>query len=130
MSGLVKISAIAATGFYRCGMFFPQEGLKLRITDMAENIWERLQAEKQLRIEVVEPDNDDAEIAEARADHIADIIKLMSKEDFDSNDKPKVAAINTHLDKGQAKVTAPERDDIWAKLLGAKENDENTQNDT
>lgn len=130
MSGLVKISAIAATGFYRCGMFFPQEGLKLRITDLAEGVWERLQAETQLRIGALEPGDEDAEIEEARADHIAEIIKLMSKEDFDSNDKPKVAAINTHLDKGQAKVTAQERDDIWATLLDAKANDENTQNDT
>ncbi len=115
LSGLLKIAAISATGFYRCGRYFPQGGVVAQASDFTEDELKRLAEEPMLRITAAS--DDDAENAEIRAEKIADAIRTLGSEDFQKDGKPKVEALNVLLGDELGKVTATERNTIWGLLI-------------
>lgn len=116
MKGKFIIAALAATGFWRCGTYFPQAGKVVLADDFDEKQWEILKAEPKLRIR--EADKDDLEDLEARADTIAEAIKALAPADFQNDGKPKVAALNELLAGDlDTKVSADERNTVWDALV-------------
>ena len=113
----VRVAAIAASGFFRCGRHFPQAGVVVAIDDLTEMQWGRIIDDPNLK--VTPTDDVPAEDAEARHDAIWGAIQLLRPEDFQKDGKPKLDAINDALaDDIDGKVAAPERDAIWAEMLG------------
>lgn len=114
---LVLISAVAAKGFHRAGMFFPKDGVRKRIEDFSAEVWERLQAEPNLHIREVEDDEDVPDPGtEARHAMIDEVISALPDEEFGADGKPKVSAINKLLDGGAEPVDAAERDEVWRQM--------------
>lgn len=113
----VRVAAIAASGFFRCGRHFPQAGVVVAVDDLTDMQWRRIMDDPNLKI--TPTDEVPAEDAEARRDAIWGVIQLLRPEDFQKDGKPKLDAINDALgDAVEGKVAAPERDAIWAEMLG------------
>lgn len=120
MTKKVLIAAIAANGFFRCGMHFPQDGVPVDLETLDDGIAERLRAEPQLRIsplseeELARLDGDADGPAELRHE-LAAAIRELTAQDFQQNGKPKVDALKVLLPDD--KVTASLRDEVWDTMV-------------
>lgn len=111
----VRVAAIAASGFFRCGRHFPQAGVVVAIDDLTDLQWRRIMDDPNLK--VAPTDEVPAEDAEARHDMIWGVIQLLKPEDFQKNGKPRVEAINDALgEDAEEPVSAAERDAIWDEM--------------
>ena len=120
MKSKVLIAAIAAQGFFRCGMHFPQKGVPVDLDTLGEDIVERLRGEPQLRIsplseeELARLEGDADGPAELRHE-LAEAIRELAAQDFQQNGKPKVDALKVLLP--DAKITAALRDEVWDSMV-------------
>lgn len=118
MARLIKVAAIAATGFFRAGHFWPQEGKIVDIDVLGEDVVERLAAEPRLHLTPA----DDAAVAAQQADDaaVSEAIKAaigeLGPDDFDKGGKPKIEALKDRLPAIKAKITAELRDAVWADV--------------
>jgi hypothetical protein len=108
----MMIAAIAAEGFFRLGWHFPKAGIPVAGDAFSEDEWKVLLAEPNLHVRPAT--DDDGAVDEERREKIAQAIKTLAAEDFQSDGKPKLNSINTLLGKEfGAKVSGNERDGIW-----------------
>lgn len=121
MVRLIKVSAVAATGFFRAGHFWPHEGKIVSIDDLGEDIVKRLAEEPRLHVTPADEAAVDAQKADdtAIADAIKSIIGDLGPDDFDKTGKPKLAALQERLPEMKAKITADLRDAVWADVKPA-----------
>lgn len=117
-SGLIKIAAVSANGFFRCGRHFPHKGVVLAASELGEDEQKRLAEEPMLRI--TPASDDDASQAEARAEQIAEGIRTLRAEDFQRDGKPKVEALTALLGDDLGKITASERNGVWDQMLASE----------
>ncbi|WP_282094321.1 HI1506-related protein [Epibacterium ulvae] len=120
MSKTFKVSGIHKQGFCRCGVHFPHEGRIVSEADFKAEDWARLRAEPNLRIELLKETAQDEDAAQDRKARIIDAIKSLDGEAFQADGAPKVGAINAALKLAGAdiaKVTADEREEIWADMI-------------
>lgn len=114
MTKKFKISSRKDAGFWRCGVHFPKAGKVVAQDDFTEGQWEVLKAEPQLH--VADASKEDVAMDADRAEAIAEIITSLADTDYQKDGKPKVDAINTLLAEDTPKVTAQERNEIWAAM--------------
>jgi|GEM_PF-1389344 len=122
MSKIFKISGVHKQGFCRCGVHFPHEGKIVSEADFKAEEWGRLRADPNLRIELLKETAQAEDAAQDRKARIVDAIKSLDGEAFQADGAPKVGAINAALKLAGddiAKVTADERNEIWAELIPA-----------
>ncbi|AZV77893.1 hypothetical protein EBB79_08280 [Parasedimentitalea marina] len=112
---MIKIAAVPAAGFHRCGKFFPKSGVIVDPKSFSEEQLERLKDEPMLR--VTPASDDDESRAEARAEQIAEGIRSLAAADYQKDGKPKVDALNDLLGDDLGKITASERNGIWDHML-------------
>ena len=117
MTQRMKISATQPQGFWRCGTFFSKAGGLFEKEHFSDAQWEILKAEPMLRMEAATKDAE-AELAAWKA-KVTQIIKDLPPEQFQSDGKPRVDAINAALPEGLPKITAPDRDAAWADLTAS-----------
>jgi hypothetical protein len=115
---MIKIAAVPAAGFYRCGKFFPKSGVVVDPKSFTDAQLERLKAEPMLRVTPAS-DDDESQI-EARAEQIAEGIRTLAAVDFQKDGKPKVDALNDLLGDDLGKITATERNGVWDQLLASE----------
>lgn len=115
MSKVFIISATPDAGFWRCGRHWTKAGVPVAKDDLTEAEWQRIENEPMLRVKPAKAE--DTAALEERAEQIAEAIAALSEDDFQKDGKPKVDAINALVaeDLG-SKVTAAERDAVWAKM--------------
>ncbi len=111
----LKISAVPANGFWRCGRHFTKSGVLVSASDFTDDQLERLRNEPMLR--VAQATKGDAGLAEERAIAIAEGIKTLAAQDFQRDGKPKLDALNELLGDDLGKIAAPERNEIWDLLI-------------
>lgn len=116
------ISAVAKAGFYRCGTFFPNDGILVDLKEFTEKQVERLKNEAMLRLTEPTEDQlqagkaDDAEgLSELRFD-LAEVMRSLAVEDFQKDGKPKMDALKTLMPKG-TKFNAALRDEVWDAMV-------------
>lgn len=110
----IRVRAIDAPGFYRCGRFFPVDGIVLDKAELEDVQWKTLQAEPRLRLEPV-ADEEASTIAETEGETMAAITAALVKlepGDYGNDGKPKIDALRALLPN--LKITAPLRDVAWA----------------
>ena len=112
--GTVLLAATTATGFWRCGKFFPKEGIVVDIAEFTEEQWERLKAEGMLKIS--KATKAVKENLEERAGRIAEAIQSLTAEDFQRDGKPRLEALNDLLADDLGKIMGAERDLVWDEL--------------
>ena len=119
--GLLMVASVAQAGFFRCGRFWPKDGVVVDPLEFTEEQWERLAAEPMLHIT---PAPDAAEVAaiEASLDLTARIkaaIGTLEAGDFEADGRPKLGAVKERLPDEAKKVTAKVLADVWAELKPA-----------
>lgn len=117
--GPVIIAARAETGFWRCGKQFTKTGVITQPDDFTEKQWQRLTDEVML---IIKPASAaETEKLNERFARIADAIQTLTPEDFQKDGKPRVDALNALLADEVGKISAADRDAVWAELLPATE---------
>lgn len=111
----LKISALSANGFWRCGRHFTKSGVLVSTSDFTDKQLERLRNEPKLR--VANATKADAGIAEERAAAIEEGIRSLAAQDFQRDGKPKLEALSILLGDKFGKIAAPERNEIWDRLV-------------
>lgn len=114
MTGKFLISATVAAGFWRCGRHFPKAGIVVDADEFNDGQWERLNDEPMLRVS--EASKEDAAALDERAARIADGIEALEAVDFQRDGKPKLESLNALLGDDLGKITAVERDAVWAVM--------------
>lgn len=110
----IKICGLGPTGFWRCGVHFPPEGKFVARGDFSDTQWKILTDEKMVRIsEATEAEIEAANPPNELHARIADVIQLLSPEDFGQDGKPKVDAIRDRLGDEFGKIRAADRDAAW-----------------
>ncbi len=110
----IRVRAIDAPGFYRCGRFFPVDGIVLDKAELEDVQWKTLQSEPRLRLEPV-ADEEASTIAETEGETVAAITAALVKldsGDYGNDGKPKVNALQALLP--DHKITASLRDAAWS----------------
>ena len=121
-TGPVLIAVRAATGFWRCGKQFTKAGVITQVKDFTEKQWQRLSDERMLIIKPAS-DADETELQD-RATQLSEAIQTLSPEDFQKDGKPRVDALNALLSDDLGKISAAERDAVWATILPAADSTE------
>lgn len=124
---LIFITALVAPalqGFWRCGKFFPRDGIVVQAKDFTEAQIERLIGEPMLRVSepteeqlkahnmTISEDGTSSRLPTA----ISEAIKSLSAEDFQQDGKPRLEALNELLKEEFGKVNATDRDQAWETL--------------
>ena len=126
-TGPVIISARAENGFWRCGKQFTKAGVIAQVKDFTDKQWQRLTGERML---IIKPASDaDAAELQGRATQISEAIQTLNPEDFQKDGKPRVDALNALLSDDLGKISAAERDAVWATILPTDENADNSDKD-
>ncbi|MCB1397263.1 MAG: hypothetical protein KDJ98_15145 [Rhodobacteraceae bacterium] len=116
MSGLIKIAAVAAAGFHRCGQFWPQAGRIVDPDALGPEVVARLAAEPQLHIAPAPEGEAEAVQAASLRDQVKAAIGTLEAEGFDEAGAPKLDALKKALPKGTRGVTAALLAEVWAEL--------------
>ncbi len=113
-SKMFTIAALAAAGFWRCGKLFPKEGITVAIDEFTQEQWDRLKAEKMLKVT-------EGGVADGAPDEriarITDAIGTLSAGDFQGDGKPKLDALRTLLGEDLGKINSADRDAAWSDLI-------------
>lgn len=113
----IKICAAVATGFWRCGTHFPQEGKFVSLGDFTDGQWDVLKAEPKLRItEATEAEVEAANPPNELHARIADVVSTLAPDCFGKDGKPKLDAVRERLGEEFGKITAGDRDAAWEAL--------------
>lgn len=124
MSKLIKISALAKAGFFRCGRHWPHEGVILDAASLDADVGRRLAADPNLRIEPA-PEGATAQDAEADAEGLRRRLKFvianLPADAFGANGAPNLGPIReASLTEDAARITGALRDEVWAELQAAR----------
>lgn len=119
MASLLKIAAIAASGFFRAGRFFPKDGVVVPVGDLTEEDIARIRAEPNLHVQDVEAD----EINLISDDELTELLKVaigaLAEDGFDKAGKPKLEPLRAAIPDAKDRITAELRDAVWAELKPA-----------
>lgn len=118
MTGLLKIAAVAAAGFYRCGQFWPHEGRVVDPAELDEEVLARLTAEPMLHVTPATGPQAEADQADALRARVKDAIGGLEAGDFAEDGSPRAEAVRRAL-KGTRGVTAALVAEVWAGLKPA-----------
>ena len=119
MASLLKIAAIAASGFFRAGRFFPKDGVTVPVTDLTEADILRIRADPNLHVQDIEGDGAEL-ISDADLTELVKVaIGTLAEDGFDKAGKPKLDALRAALPDAKDRITAELRDAIWAELKPA-----------
>lgn len=123
MAALVKISAIAAAGFYRGGQLWPHEGVVVDPDTLEDGVLARLQAEPRLHVEPA-PAGETAAETEQADDALRDRIKAaigeLPADAFGADGAPNLTPLRKALPEDAKRITSHLRDAIWAELKPAQ----------
>lgn len=114
MAGLVRISARSPAGFWRAGRFWPQAGETVDPATLPPGVFERLQAEPNLRIEPAAAGAPEA--PGDLEDRVRAAIAGLPAEAFGASGAPNLAPLRAALGEDGRHLTAALRDKVWAEL--------------
>lgn len=116
MAGLIRIAAVAAAGFYRCGQFWPREGRIVDPDTLDEQVLERLKSEPQLHLTPATGPAIEAAEAAALRGQIAAAFAALEPGDFAEDGTPRADAVRKALPKGTKGATAALVAEVWAEV--------------
>lgn len=119
MTSLLKIAAVAAAGFHRCGQFWPQEGRVVDPAELGEEVMTRLNAEPMLHITPATGPQVEAAQADMLRAQVKEAIGTLDAGDFADDGTPKAEAVRKAL-KGTKGITAALVAEVWAELKPAE----------
>lgn len=118
MTGLLKIAAVAAAGFRRCGQFWPQEGRVVDPAELGEEAMARLNAEPMLHVTPATGPQVEAAQSDALRAQVRSAIGTLEAGDFAEDGAPRAEAVRKAL-KGTRGVTAALVAEVWAEIKPA-----------
>lgn len=118
MAALLKISAIAAAGFWRAGRFWPQAGEVVDPAELEPEVLERLRAEPNLRIEPVAAGAPEA--PGDLEDRVRAAIAALPADAFGASGAPNLAPLRAALGEDGRHLTAALRDQVWADVSASQ----------
>lgn len=125
MSTLIKITALATSGFFRAGRFWPHEGIVVDAEELEEDMRRRLANERNLRIE---PAPEGATPEDVQEDHeglrrrLKLVIANLPADAFGASGAPNLGPLReASLPEDAVRITSALRDEVWADLQKADE---------
>ena len=116
MSKLVKIAAIARTGFFRAGQFWPHEGRIIDPEALGEKAFNRLTDEPRLHITPASTDAAEQAQADVLRDQIKAALAQLEPADFGEDGAPRAEAVRKALPRGTKGATAALVAEVWAEV--------------
>jgi len=91
------ICGVPKEGFWRCGEFWPYEGKEVCEDALSDDTWQRLEAERNITITLVDGACDDS------SDGISHIFAQLGEDDFTKEGNPRVASVEKLLGRDVSK---------------------------
>jgi len=120
MSKLLKIAAIAKTGYFRAGQFWPHEGRIIDPDELGEKAFKRLIDEPRLHITPASAEAADAVQTDALRDQIKVALAKLEPADFGEDGVPNAEAVRKALPRGTKGATAALVAEVWAEVKPAE----------